>query len=357
MFFRLHSERKIGYKQLSLADLGLGTSHQTHIGLYGDIFTYLHDTEVEEETLLIYNNNLDRINCYFDRIKNPDGTFRSPKIRKGERNSVSIVTVIRDKAKQYPAFYRWYLIWFGLENEEMVFYFFNDHSTDFAEVSAILDLSRSGRIDYTDNMYDRLLNYLENKVNLSGKQIIEDLEIASQVGTTKRYRPFDLENANALFKETGKKGEAIVANYLDYRQSKNQIFNYTWYNKSMETGLPYDFSFQTNDQNVVFIDVKSTNYKFEQPLVFSHQELEFVQHTPNYHIYRIYDLAEEMIFPKIKICEDCKGLASQIMPHIQQLNSELNQKSVSLQMAKMVTEPTNNLLHFKSEIVLDFLDK
>ena len=35
MFFTLHPERKIGYKKLSEADLGLSLdSHQTHIGLY-----------------------------------------------------------------------------------------------------------------------------------------------------------------------------------------------------------------------------------------------------------------------------------------------------------------------------------
>lgn len=33
MFFKLHSEGKIGFKQLTDADLGLGKSHQTHIGL------------------------------------------------------------------------------------------------------------------------------------------------------------------------------------------------------------------------------------------------------------------------------------------------------------------------------------
>lgn len=40
---------------------------------------------------------------------------------------------------------------------------------------------------------------------LIGKKIIEKLEIASQVGTSKKYRPFDLENANNLFKNRKKR--------------------------------------------------------------------------------------------------------------------------------------------------------
>ncbi|WGK94069.1 MULTISPECIES: DUF3883 domain-containing protein [Flavobacterium] len=354
MFFKLHSERKIGFKQLSLADLGLGTSHQTHIGLYGDIFTYLQDSEVEEKALLIYNNNIDSVDCYFDRIENPDGTYRSPKIRKGERNSVSVVTVIRDKAAEYPSSYRWFLIWFGLENEEMVFYFFNDQSSDYSEVSNILDLSRGGRIDDSDNQYTQLLNYLENKVNVSGKKIIEELEIASQVGTSKKYRPFDLENANNLFKETGKKGEEIIANYLDYQKSRNQIFNYTWYNRSMETGLPYDFSIQKNDQNVIFIDVKSTNFKFEQPLIFSNQEIECIADKSNYHIYRVFDLSEDLANPKLRICENSRNIATIIQPQISQLCTSLSQQQVTLQMTKMAIKPTNELLTFNNEILLNF---
>lgn len=354
MFFKLHCERKIGFKLLSQADLGLGTSHQTHIGLYDDIFTFLQNSAVEETVFLIYGNTIDNIDCYFDRIENSDGTFRSPKIRKGEKNSVSVVTIIRDKAKEFPSNYKWYLIWFGLENEKMVFYFFNDHSSDFSEVSRILYLSKNGRIDDSFAQYNQLLNYLENKVNDSGKSIIEDLEIASQIGTSKKYRSFDLNNANNLFKETGKKGEEIIANYLEEMKSKRQIFNYTWYNKSMETGLPYDFSLQHNNQNVVFIDVKSTKYKFEQPLIFSNQEIEFIKGKSTYHIYRVFDLIEDVSNPKLKICENSQILANNIFPKIQTLNTSLKQQEISLQSVKMSIKPTNNLLTFSNEIILKY---
>jgi len=51
MFFKLHAEYKIGIKLLTKADLGLGTSHQTHIGLYDGIFTFLSDKEEEKAEL------------------------------------------------------------------------------------------------------------------------------------------------------------------------------------------------------------------------------------------------------------------------------------------------------------------
>lgn len=354
MFFKLHSEHKIGFKQLSKADLGLSSSHQTHIGLYEDIFTYLQDSEVEEKALLIYNNNIDSVDCYFDRIANPDGTYRSPKIRKGERNSVSVVTIIRDKVNEYPTSYMWFLVWFGLENNKMVFYFFNDHSVDYSEVSNILDLSKSGKIDDSNSQYTQLLNYLEKKVNVSGQHIIEELEIASQVGTSKKYRPFDLENANALFKETGKKGEEIIADYLEYRKSRNQIFSYIWYNKSMESGLPYDFSIQKQDQSLIFIDVKSTSFKFEQPLIFSNQEIECIVDKSTYHIYRVFDLLEAENTPKLRICENSKNLATLIQQKLNQLSLSLHQQDIKLQTAKMAIKPTNEILRFDSEILLKF---
>ena len=135
-------------------------------------------------------------------------------------------------------------------------------------------------------------------------------------------------------------------------KSKNQIFAYNWYNQSMETGLPYDFHLQTNDQNTTYIDVKSTNFKFEQPMIFSNQEIDFINNTPNYDIYRVYDLSEEIDLPKLKICGNSKNLASHINPHFDTLKSSLKTQSVKLQTAKMIIEPNNNLLTFGSSINL-----
>lgn len=100
MFFKLHEENKIAYKQLTDADLGRSeTSNQTHIGLFGDVFTYLPNSFDIDDCMLIYENSVEFLPLNFNRIQNPDGTYRSPKIRKGEHNEVSVVTFIRIKPR------------------------------------------------------------------------------------------------------------------------------------------------------------------------------------------------------------------------------------------------------------------
>lgn len=41
MFFKINAECHIGFKKLTAADLGIGTSHQTHIGLYEGVLNFL----------------------------------------------------------------------------------------------------------------------------------------------------------------------------------------------------------------------------------------------------------------------------------------------------------------------------
>ncbi len=143
MFFELHKENKIGYKLLSEADLGTGTSHQTHIGLSGNVLQYLGSRDIlSENAIFIYENNFDYIDAYFDRIQNPDQSFRSPKIRTGD--SVSIVSTIREKVQSNSPSLKWYLIWFGLKNEKLVFFLFNNTSDDYQNISSFLDLSKTG---------------------------------------------------------------------------------------------------------------------------------------------------------------------------------------------------------------------
>lgn len=350
MFFKLHQEGKIGYKKLSEADLGLGRSHQTHIGLFGDIFTFLSDREVEEEALLIHNNEINFVDCYFDRINRKNGDVNAPKIKTGGRNSVSVVTIIRDKAKEKPN-QEWHLIWFGLENEKMVFYFFNNDSIDYMEISNIIDLSKKrSKIEKSSPKFRNLLNYLENKIDANGENIFQELEVISQMESpTKRYGKIDIEKANKIFQETGKLGEELVANYLDYLKSKNQIFNFTWYNQSRETGLPYDFTIQDNTQNIIHIDAKSTSYQFEQPMIFSSQEIEFIKDIPNYNIYRVFDIGNKS--PKLRICEQSKNLANLITPYIEDFDSKLKSQDIQLRSTKMAINPTNDLLIFNKKVI------
>lgn len=352
MFFKLHSEGKIGFKKMSDADLGLGTSHQTHIGLFGDTFTFLPDNGVEDEAILIHNDQVSTLVCYFDRIKNPDGTFRSPKIRKGEFGTASITTVIRDTAKRNPNS-EWFLVWFGLENEQMVFYIFNNSSSDYQDLNSIVDFSKTRMvISQSESVFRPLLNYLESKINYNSKSIIEDLEIASQLNQKTQYRAFDLEKANRIFKDIGKQGEELVAQFLEQKKFKNEIFHYTWHNQSKESGLPYDFSIQYNNQLVVCVDVKSTGYAFDRPIIFSNNEIECICEKPLYEIYRVYDLLNEQQNPKLKVCKSSKHLANMILPKINNFEQSLQTIQTELKGAKFAISPQHQLLSFEKELIL-----
>ena len=136
-FFEINTESKIGYKKLSDADLGLGTSHQTHIGLFDDTLEFLTDYHRTASSKLIFNNTTKELICLIDFINNPDGSHRSPKIRKGETSELfigdiktnSIVGEIRNIVANDQSSQDWYLLWFGLKNEELVFYLFKDETT------------------------------------------------------------------------------------------------------------------------------------------------------------------------------------------------------------------------------------
>lgn len=352
MFFNLHREGKIGFKKLSDADLGLGNSHQTHIGLMEDVFTFLHDRDVEEEAMFIYKNEISFINCYFDRIQTPNGTFRSPKIRKGDPNSISVTKVIRDITHNKPN-KNWFLMFFGLESEQMVFYIFNDQSEDYIVLNNIIDTSKKNTVfSITDNAFNPILKYIEDKINKNGKHIIKELEIASQIATENKYRFFDLEKANRIFRDIGQKGEALVADFLEKKRINNKIFNYIWYNKNTETGLPYDFSVQLQNQSIIYIDVKSTSHQFDMPMIFSQNEIRCICNKSFYHVYRVYDLSNEMKNPKLRICENSKDLAKDISINIDSLIISLQDIQVSLKETKLAIKPSHKSLTFSKDIEL-----
>lgn len=350
MFFNVHPEGKIGYKRLSDADLGRGTSHQTHIGLYDDILTFLHNREVEEEAMFIFNGNSCMLDCYFDRIENPNGSFRSPKIKKGGKDAVSVVTVIRDYVRSSPSDYTWYLIWFGLESEKLVFYLFNNHMNDFRAISPFIDFNKSGRLDKNNQGFSGLMKHLEDIVNNCGTDIIQELEIASQVGSTRKFRPFDLDKANLLFKETGRLGEERVAEYLEKLKFAGNIVNYIWENKNQESGAPFDFRIQELNQNIVHVDVKATQYKFEQQMIFSGQEIEFISQVPYFHLFRVYDLSNEE--HHLRVCENSKVFVPNIQTCISNFRNNIIALKSDVQSVKLAISPTIEELIFRQEILL-----
>lgn len=356
MFFRTHEEGQIGYKELTKPDLGDAPGNTTHIGLFGDILRFLPNRDYVDSSMFIYNNECSSLDFSFDRIQNQDGTYRSPKIRKGGKDVASVTTVIRDLYNQHDPSYRWFLIWFGLESEEVVFYLFHNHSADYACFEQYIDLSKDrcrGKIQRGDENFENIIHYLEDIVNRSNQSLIDELEVVSQVGQRlKKYRQFDINRANEIFKTTGLKGETLVAEYLEKLKFQHQITNYSWFNKSMESGLPYDFTIQQLNQNVVYVDVKSTSSSFEQPMIFSSQEIEFITQASCYSIFRVYNLSSEHDF-YMRTCDNSKQLASIVNPMISNLGSELLQNKIILQTAKLAIPTLHECLQFGSEVTLE----
>jgi Domain of unknown function (DUF3883) len=368
-FFEINPLTKIGFKKLSDADLGTGTSHMTHIGLFGDTFEFVTDVHETASAKLIYQNTSIELVCLLDFIENPDGSFRSPKIREGKKDELnidgqfinSVVREIRSIVKYSDPNSKWYLIWFGLNNKELVFYLIKEDSKDFAVIQNIIPLfkekceRRGGRIENIDPIFNSVLKYLEIKIENSSTEFLQNLEIIAQTDEIplKIIKPrfFDIERAKKAYAETGKKGEELIDIYLEKLKTGKQIANYSWVNKSRESGFPYDFEINPISGSVVYTDVKTTSYTFEQDMIFSKSELFFINQSPNYHIYRVFDLKEEK--PSLRICEDLNTLSKNLVGNIVTFEKEILPNQAKLNALKLAIAPTNSFLSFNTKIVLE----
>jgi len=360
MFFELHEERKIGYKMLSAADLGIATtSNQTHIGLAADVLTFLSNRDaVSEDSIFIYENSFVYLDAHFDRIERISGEFNAPKIRTGGRERVSVVSAIRTTAQRDGKGLKWFLFWFGLKNEKAVFLLFNQASEDYRKINELglnLESIRKGTKVLKDTMINVVAAFIENKINENGLSTIKELEVESQIGfaqSSKKFGKYDIDKANDIFKETGRLGEEFVNSYLALKMQKGEIFHFTWYNKEKESGLPYDFTLEAHNGNITNLDVKTTKFDFDQKIIFSSQEIDFIASTTeNYCIYRVY--YNENGTPYVRVCSNCKSLATEIAAVTNQYRTSLSSLYTDLRSAKLALPPKNEFLNFNQGISLE----
>lgn len=353
IFFELNNERRIGFKKLSEADLGLNnTSHQTHIGLYERVLTFLDNSDVVSSAMLIHDNYCDIINCNFDRIENPDGTFRSPKIKMGTNKKDSVVVKIREFAKEKPNS-NWYLIWFGLDSNELVFWLICDDSKDYKIVDNIF-LKGPSVIDQDNESYKVIEDLLRNKINNVSYELQKDLEITSQTGNRKReYRPRDIEKAENMFKATGILGEQMIATYLDKLKHAGEISSYRWMNANGESGAPFDFIINESLSLENYIDVKSTRFDFNQQVIFSNQEVDFVANREaegKYSVYRVYDIQKAET--KLRICNQCLSYMRALNNDIITFKNTIVEKNAILYGAKLAIDPNTCFGRISENIIL-----
>lgn len=355
MFFQLHDEKKIGYKALTNADLGRKeTSHQTHIGLFDDVFTFFPNSKEVTDAMLIYENQVEFLSVNFDRIQNPNNTFRSPKIKTGGTNVVSVVSYIRDRAKEKDSEMIWYLFWFGLKSEQPVFFLFNESSsayTDICNMGLALNEKVKGRLQKSHPAFSLVLSYLETIVNSCNEKNLQELELTVQTQEKNtRFRKYDINQAQELYTKIGKEGERLIDQYFENQLAKNLISNYNWMNKEKECGLPYDFYIETLDAEIIYLDVKTTLYNFSQKMIFSNQEIEFATGCANkYWIFRVYQDTDKNYC--LRVCNNVKILFEKILNITEEFKNILITLA-QIETMKMAIFPLNDDLVFGEKIFL-----
>lgn len=325
-FFKLNAEKKIGFKKLSAADLGLSsTSHQTHIGLFDNMLTFLPDNHVEKAAMFIYNEYCDILSCEYGKISRKNGRIDAPKVQSGDRSQNTIVRKIRRIVKAKPQL-DWFLIWFGTDSDELVFWLIGSDSQDYLFLSSILTEYKV--YDEATPSFWHVVNYLEDKINGVSTNILKDLEIASQVGDYKnKYKAIDLEKAALKYKEIGHWGEELVAEYLEKEKKQRKISSYIWENRSRETGKPFDFIINPSLSTELFVDVKSTSFDFSQDMVFSENEISFVTELHDdsrYSAFRVFDIYTEL--KKLAICRNCYRYLSMLDSKVKTFQKDLAKK-------------------------------
>ena len=347
-FFFFNSENKIGFKRLTKADLGISeTSHQSHIGLYDGVLEFLDDTDVVRSAMLIYENYCNVLDCSFDRIQNPDGSYRSPKIRIGQDPAYSVVSKIREFAGVHPND-DWYLAWMGLESKELVFWLIKNDTADYITARNFFPKDNIVLEGNTPS-FSEAKNYLLKRINFVSIDVQKDIEIRSLMGNlNNKYKRMDLENAERQYKQIGMEGEALVAQYLEKEKTAGHISSYEWKNKSSESGLPFDFIIDSS----LFVDVKATRFDFEQFLFYSNQEIDFAATLDKsaYAVYRVYDMNTEQ--SKLTICNDCQSYMKSIQQPIFNFKNAILAQQALMHGIKLGLKPSVSFNNISQPVLL-----
>lgn len=353
MFFEVHSEKKIGFKRLSPNDLGLKkTGHQTHIGLYQHVLEFLPDNHVEKAAILIYGDYCEILNCDYGKINRSTGKIDAPNIKSGSRNEKTIVNQIRFFASKKQGC-EWYLVWFGLQSEELVFWLISSEMEDYQYVSKIFPTSNKV-YDENSASFSLAINFLEKKVNGVSMKLQEEIEVASQTGKQiQKYKEQDIEKANKLFKQVGYSGEQLIAQFLEKQKVAHTISNYRWMNVSVESGAPFDFIIDEGLETVNYVDVKSTRFDFNQYLYYSDEEISFIHNLKEdkkYSVYRVFDMDKSQ--KKFCVCTNCMSYVSSVNADMTELSCKMEKLQTILQSIKIGVRPNDCFVNIKPQIVL-----
>lgn len=344
MLFEIHKEGKIAYKRLSNADLKRSElSNQTHIGLSNDSLTFMADNKKEYSAMLIHKGYCDILSCEIAKIHRASGKYDAPKISMG-RNPDNVVNKIRSFAKEYENKV-FYLLWFGLDSLTPVFWLIEEGSYDYNLLNTYCDFAHMKdkyiAILKRDNIvFPNVLQYVQSRIENVTIDLQKDLELSVEVeADNPKFKEADVKKALKLIHEIGKQGESLIDEYLQRQKSEKIVLNYEWMNKSAEQGKPFDFHIEYSNGLEQWIDVKTTEHEFEQPVIVSKNEIKFIteRESKKYAIFRVYSLKE--LQAKLRICSECLKYVKKLYRDIDYMTQSMSDYMASIVNYKIAFEP------------------
>ncbi|MFV0230781.1 DUF3883 domain-containing protein [Empedobacter falsenii] len=366
-FFEINETTIIGWKQLSQSDLGLKKSgNQTHIGLFKKTLQFWDEGNNISSSKLIYKGQIFELLLILDFIKRKDGRIEAPKIRKGELEDLvidgilynSVTRKIWEIVRNINIDNNWYLVWYGLSSSEIVFYIIEENSDEFIGLKEIiknLGKKTRGTISKSNKFFFKAIKFLESLIILNNIDFYKEIELIADCEkfseNTFNLSSSEINKAKLYFQQVGRKGEELIFKYFIGLKSQKEINNIKWLNEIEESYKPYDFEVVSNDGTIYYIDVKTTDFDFDQKLIVSTNEFNFINQNPiNYHIYRVYNLNNNE--PSLRICRNINQIGEHIINHTNQLTTNLSPFSTTIQSLKFAIQPNNHILNFDDPITL-----
>ena len=359
MLFDIHSESKISYKKLTDADLKRSpTSHQTHIGLSNESLTFMPDDKTEYSGMLVYDMECDIYHCEIGRITREYGRKDAPNVKSGSDRDKNVVKKIRD----YAALKRdkdFYLIWFGLDSGTPLFWLIRQGSADFLHLDQYCQFEslpeRSIRtLDKGDLYFDSILQFARAKLEDVTLDLQKELEITAETeANDPKFKDSEINKARKYIQEVGRLGEEMVYEYLLKEKAESRIANFEWVNLSSEKGRPYDFFIQYHSGLEQWMDVKTTDHEFSQPVIVSKNEINFIteKQDQQYSIFRVY--SKEETTAKLKICSQCLKYIRKLQRDINYMTASMSDYKAGIVNYKIAFEPGSHCFGaISDEIIL-----
>ena len=133
---------------------------------------------------------------------------------------------------------------------------------------------------------------LDELVNI--QHLVDQTQASSGSNPLVPLMEFSINNDPESLAKIGRWGEELVFVVLKRRgemPNGKKIKNVVWVNEGKETGWPYDIEveLESDNQDKVYIEVKSTAASNKELVTFSWKELKFAEEKSlNYHLYRVY---------------------------------------------------------------------